>query len=144
MWSIDCIKVTYKHKGMYGSHPPSHKGKHQKVTLAYRLLVAVPVKVTNQSKPIRDMVTSPNVEGTNDLTNSSRGSGTPPCLYHTSPRAWPKPWWLGHGLSHLLGNSTTRNGRRLPTGASPSSRRLSDEWMDVAAGGGRGNKWTST
>jgi hypothetical protein len=23
---------------MYGPHPPSHKGKHQKVTLAYRLL----------------------------------------------------------------------------------------------------------
>jgi hypothetical protein len=34
---------------MYGSHPPSHKGKHQNVTLAYRLLVAVPAKVTNQS-----------------------------------------------------------------------------------------------
>jgi hypothetical protein len=32
---------------MYGSHPPSHKGKHQKVTLAYRFLVAVPAKVTN-------------------------------------------------------------------------------------------------
>jgi hypothetical protein len=52
MWSIDCIKVTYKHEGMYGSHPPSHKGKHQKGTLAYRLLVAVLAKVTNQSKPI--------------------------------------------------------------------------------------------
>jgi hypothetical protein len=36
---------------MYGSHPPSHKGKHQKVTLVYRLLVAVPAKVTNQSNP---------------------------------------------------------------------------------------------
>jgi hypothetical protein len=41
------------------------------------------------------MVTSPNVKGTNDLTNSSRGSGTPPWLYHAGPtmeaRAWPKP-----------------------------------------------------
>jgi hypothetical protein len=37
---------------MYGSHPLSHKGKHQKVSLAYRLLVAVPAKVKNQSKPI--------------------------------------------------------------------------------------------
>jgi hypothetical protein len=37
---------------MYGSHPPSHKGKHQKVTLAYHLLVAIPAKVINQSKPI--------------------------------------------------------------------------------------------
>jgi hypothetical protein len=41
------------------------------------------------------MITSPNVEGTNDLTNSSRGSGTPPWLYHAGPtmvaRAWPKP-----------------------------------------------------
>jgi hypothetical protein len=34
---------------MYGSHPPNHKGKHQKVTLAYRLLLAVPAKMTNQS-----------------------------------------------------------------------------------------------
>jgi hypothetical protein len=41
-----------------------------------------------------------------------------------------QPWRLGHGLSHLLGNSRTRGGRRLPPGASPSSRRLSDEWMD--------------
>jgi hypothetical protein len=41
------------------------------------------------------MITSPNVEGTNDLTNSSRGSGTPPWIHHTGPtmaaRAWPKP-----------------------------------------------------
>jgi hypothetical protein len=37
---------------MYGSHPPSHKGKHQRVTLAYHLLVVVPAKVTNQSKLI--------------------------------------------------------------------------------------------
>jgi hypothetical protein len=44
--------VTYEHEGMYGSRPPSHKGKHQRVTLAYRLLVVVPTKVTNQSKPI--------------------------------------------------------------------------------------------
>jgi hypothetical protein len=35
---------------MYGSHPPSHKGKQPMVTLAYRLLVAAPAKVTNQSK----------------------------------------------------------------------------------------------
>jgi hypothetical protein len=41
-----------------------------------------------------------------------------------------QPWRLGHGLSHLLGNSRTRGGRRLPPGASPSSRRLSDERMD--------------
>jgi hypothetical protein len=50
-----------------------------------------------------------------------------------------QPWQLGHGLSHLLGNSRTRGGRRLPPGASPLSRWLSDEWMDVAAGGGRDN-----
>jgi hypothetical protein len=41
------------------------------------------------------MVTSPNVEGTNDLLISCRGSGTPPWLYHAGPtmaaRAWPKP-----------------------------------------------------
>jgi hypothetical protein len=41
------------------------------------------------------MITSPNVEGANDLTNSSRGSGTPTWLYHAGPtmvaRAWPKP-----------------------------------------------------
>jgi hypothetical protein len=30
---------------MYGSYPPSHKGILLKVTLAYRLLVAVPAKV---------------------------------------------------------------------------------------------------
>jgi hypothetical protein len=41
-----------------------------------------------------------------------------------------QPWRLGHGLSHLLGNSRTRGGHRLPPGASPSSRRLSDEWME--------------
>jgi hypothetical protein len=34
---------------MYGLHPPSHKGKQPKVTLAY-LLIAAPAKVTNQSK----------------------------------------------------------------------------------------------
>jgi hypothetical protein len=42
------------------------------------------------------MITSPsNAEGTNDLMNSSRGSGTPPWLHHVGPtmaaRAWPKP-----------------------------------------------------
>jgi hypothetical protein len=42
------------------------------------------------------MITSPsNVEGTNDLTNSRRDSGTPPWLHHAGPtmeaRAWPKP-----------------------------------------------------
>jgi hypothetical protein len=41
-----------------------------------------------------------------------------------------QPWWLGHGLGHLLGNSRTCGGRRLPLGASPSCRRLSDDWMD--------------
>jgi hypothetical protein len=25
-----------------------------------------------------------------------------------------QPWWLGHGLSHLLGNSQTCDGCRLP------------------------------
>jgi hypothetical protein len=42
------------------------------------------------------MITSPlNIEGTNDLTNSSRGSETPPWLHHAGPtiaaRAWPRP-----------------------------------------------------
>jgi hypothetical protein len=41
-----------------------------------------------------------------------------------------QPWQLGHGLGHLLGNSRTCGGRRLPPGASPSSRWLSDDWMD--------------
>jgi hypothetical protein len=41
-----------------------------------------------------------------------------------------QPWRLGHGLGHLLGNSRTCGGRRLPPGASPSSRRLSNDWMD--------------
>jgi hypothetical protein len=41
-----------------------------------------------------------------------------------------QPWWLGHGLGHLLGNLRTCGGRRLPPGASPSCQRLSDEWMD--------------
>jgi hypothetical protein len=41
-----------------------------------------------------------------------------------------QPWQLGHGLGHLLGNSRTCGGRRFPPGASPSCRRLSDEWMD--------------
>jgi hypothetical protein len=50
-----------------------------------------------------------------------------------------QPWWLGHRLSHLLGNLSTCGGHQLPPGASPSCRRLSDEWMDVAAGRGRGN-----
>jgi hypothetical protein len=52
-----------------------------------------------------------------------------------------QPWQLGHGLGHLLGNLRTCSSRRLPPCASPSCRRLSDEWMDVAAGGGRGNIW---
>jgi hypothetical protein len=50
-----------------------------------------------------------------------------------------QPWRLGHSLSHLLDNSRNCGGRRLPPGASPSCQRLSDEWMDTAAGGGRGN-----
>jgi hypothetical protein len=41
-----------------------------------------------------------------------------------------QPWRLGHGLGHLLDNSRTCGGRRLAPGASPSCRRLSDEWMD--------------
>jgi hypothetical protein len=41
-----------------------------------------------------------------------------------------QPWWLEHGLGHLLGNSRTCGGRRLPPGASPSCQRLSDDWMD--------------
>jgi hypothetical protein len=43
------------------------------------------------------MVTSPNVEGTNDLTNSSRGSGTPPWLYHAGPKF--KQSGNGHHIS---------------------------------------------
>jgi hypothetical protein len=30
-----------------------------------------------------------------------------------------QPWWLGHGLGHLLGNLRTCGGRRLPPDASP-------------------------
>jgi hypothetical protein len=41
-----------------------------------------------------------------------------------------QPWRLGHGLGHLLGNSRTCGSRRLPPGAYPSCRRISDEWMD--------------
>jgi hypothetical protein len=41
-----------------------------------------------------------------------------------------QPWRLGHGLGHLLGNSRTCGGCRLPPGASPSCRQLSDGWMD--------------
>jgi hypothetical protein len=63
------------------------------------------------------------------------GFGTPPWLHHAGPTMVAR-----HGLGHLLGNSRTCGGRRLPPGASPSSPRLSDEWMDVAAGGSRGNK----
>jgi hypothetical protein len=42
------------------------------------------------------MITSPsNVEGKNDLTNSSRGTGTPPWLHHVvltmAARASPRP-----------------------------------------------------
>jgi hypothetical protein len=55
-----------------------------------------------------------------------------------------QPWRLGHGLGHLLDNSRTCGGRRLPPGASPSCWWLSDEWMDVAAIGGRGNLLRST
>jgi hypothetical protein len=72
------------------------------------------------------MITSPlNVEGTNNLTNSSRGARTPPWLHHAGPTMW-----LGHGLGHLLRNSRTCGSRRLPPGASPSCWQLSDEWMD--------------
>jgi hypothetical protein len=76
------------------------------------------------------MVTSPNVEGIQVAS---------PELHHGFTTQG-QPWLIGHGLSHLLGNSRTCGGRRLPPSASPSSRRLSDEWMDVAVGGGRGNK----
>jgi hypothetical protein len=41
-----------------------------------------------------------------------------------------QPWRLGSSVSHLLGNSRTHGGRRLPPGASPSCLRLSDDWMD--------------
>jgi hypothetical protein len=27
MWSVNCIKLTYKHEGMYGSYPPCNRGK---------------------------------------------------------------------------------------------------------------------
>jgi hypothetical protein len=57
------------------------------------------------------MVTSPNVEGTNDLTNSSCGSGTPPWLYHfwefrknLSPskrRVWRNSWNKFSGTLNL-------------------------------------------
>jgi hypothetical protein len=55
-----------------------------------------------------------------------------------------QPWRLGHSLGHLLGNSRTCGGRQLPPGASPSCRRLFDEWMDMAAGEGRGKLLRST
>jgi hypothetical protein len=72
------------------------------------------------------MITSPsNVDGTNDFTNSSRDSRTPPWLHHAGPTTV-----VGHGLSHLLGNLRTCSSYWLPSGASPSCRRLSDEWMD--------------
>jgi hypothetical protein len=64
------------------------------------------------------------------------GSGIPPWLHHAGPtmaaRAWPRP--SPRQLERTCG------GRRLPPGASPSFWWLSDEWMDVAAGRGRGNK----
>jgi hypothetical protein len=41
-----------------------------------------------------------------------------------------QPQRLGHGLGHLIGDLRTCDGSRLPPGASPSCRRLSDEWMD--------------
>jgi hypothetical protein len=47
-----------------------------------------------------------------------------------------QPWWLG--------NSRTCGGRRVPPGASPSCRWLSNKWMDVVAGGGRGNLLKTT
>jgi hypothetical protein len=49
-----------------------------------------------------------------------------------------EPWRLGHGLGPLLGNSRTCGGYQPPPGASTSCRQLCDEWMDVAAGRGRG------
>jgi hypothetical protein len=45
-----------------------------------------------------------------------------------------QPWWLGHGLGHMLGNSRTCSGRRLPPDASHSCWRLSDELMDGCGG----------
>jgi hypothetical protein len=53
------------------------------------------------------------------------GSKTPPWLHHAGTNMAAR-----HGLGHLLGHSRTCGGRRLPPGASPSCRRLSDEWMD--------------
>jgi hypothetical protein len=66
-----------------------------------------------------------NLECTIALMESSMGSRTPPWLHHAGQTMVSR-----HGLGHLLGNSRTCGGRRLPPGASPSSRRLSDEWMD--------------
>jgi hypothetical protein len=39
-----------------------------------------------------------------------------PELYHGFT-THGQPWRLGHGLHHLLGNSRTRDDRRLPPGA---------------------------
>jgi hypothetical protein len=50
-------------------------------------------------------------------------------LHHDFPMQG-QPWWLGHGLGHVLGNLRTCGGRRLPSCTSPSCRRLSDGWID--------------
>jgi hypothetical protein len=48
----------------------------------------------DQSRTRYDYITT-NVEGSNDLTNSTRGFGTPPCLHHIGrtmeASSWPKP-----------------------------------------------------
>jgi hypothetical protein len=50
-----------------------------------------------------------------------------------------QPWWLGHGLGHLLGNWRTCGGRWLPPGASPSvGGSLMNRWIDQLSLGSQG------
>jgi hypothetical protein len=49
------------------------------------------------------MITSPsNVEGTNDLTNSSRGSRTPPWLHHAGQTMAVEAWHCNTQKFHHL------------------------------------------
>jgi hypothetical protein len=50
-----------------------------------------------------------------------------------------QPWRLGSSLSHLLGNSRTRGGRRLPPGASPRvGGSVMNGWIDQLSLGSQG------
>jgi hypothetical protein len=92
-------------------------------THMYKTLIDV-----DQSKEKTWFISPSNVECTIALVpwwNQGMGSRTPPWLHHIEPTMAAR-----HGLGHLLGNSRTCGGRWLPPGASPSRRRLSDEWMD--------------